>query len=108
MENFKKWLISELKERGWSYRELERRAGKNASNASTTLIFQGKRPLTWDYCEAVARALGYSPIYVFRQADLLPNGYGMTLEQLQDLAARLPVDKQTELLKYAEYLSNRV
>lgn len=72
LEKFTKWLHAELEERGWSYRELERQAGKNASNSKTSLTLAGKRAITWDFCVAVARAFGYDPVGVFKIAGLLP------------------------------------
>jgi transcriptional regulator with XRE-family HTH domain len=76
LERFKTWLENELKERGWSYRELERQAGKNASDSKISLTLAGKRSITWDFCLAIAGPLGYTPEEVFKIAGLLPNGNG--------------------------------
>lgn len=72
LENFKNWLEEELKNHNWSYRELGRRAGKNASQTHISLILSGERSLTWDFCAAIAEALDYSPVEVFKIAGLLP------------------------------------
>jgi transcriptional regulator with XRE-family HTH domain len=72
LDNFKNWLEKELEGRNWSYRELERRAGKNASNSLISLVLAGERAITWDFCMAIAGPLGYSPEEVFRIAGLLP------------------------------------
>jgi hypothetical protein len=72
LEKFSDWLKCELEKRKWSYRELARRAGKNASYPKISLTIAGKRAITWDFCVAIAEPLGYSPIEVFKIAGLLP------------------------------------
>lgn len=49
------WLNRELRERGWSQRELARRAGVSGATISQVLSMQ-QRP-TWEFCASVARAL---------------------------------------------------
>lgn len=71
-KKFKDWLKCELDKRDWSYRELARHAGKNASNPLISQVMTDKRAITWDFCAAIADVLDYSPIDVFRIAGLLP------------------------------------
>lgn len=72
LERFTRWLDEELAERDWSRQELARQAGKNASQPKISLTLAGKRSLTWDFCAAVAEALDYDPVEVFKIAGLLP------------------------------------
>ena len=50
------WLIAALDNRGWSQRELARRAGKSQSNISDVL--SGKTAPTLEFCAAIAGPLG--------------------------------------------------
>ena len=50
------WLITALDNRGWSQRELARRAGKSQSNISDVL--SGKTAPTLEFCAAIAGPLG--------------------------------------------------
>ncbi len=64
------WLNDELQERGWSIREMARRAALSHSTISN--ILSGGSP-TFDVCAAIARATGVSPVSLFRKAGLLPS-----------------------------------
>ena len=67
------WLNGELHRRGWSQRELGRRAG--ISGAMVSKVLSGEKP-GWDFCVAIARALEVTPEEVFRLARLLPHELG--------------------------------
>lgn len=64
------WLASELKDRGWSIRELARRAGI----AHTTIadVISGQTKPTLNFCGAIAKPLGKNPEDIARLAGLLP------------------------------------
>lgn len=62
------YLNAELAERGWSLRELARRAG--LSHALISLVLSEQRDATWDFCAKVAGALGEPPAKFFRMAGL--------------------------------------
>lgn len=64
------WLNSELLNRGWSQRELARRAEIAQSSISDVLAY--KRLPTWDFCAGIARALGVPIDEVFILAGLKP------------------------------------
>lgn len=64
------WLNTQLKQRGWSHRELARRSG--LSQTAVSSVISEQRNPGWDFCLAVARALGEPPENVFRMAGLLP------------------------------------
>jgi transcriptional regulator with XRE-family HTH domain len=67
-DNLVSWLIKELEERGWSHRELARRAGLSQTTVSQ-VISQQRKP-TWDFCAVVAKALGEPVDRVFVLAGL--------------------------------------
>jgi transcriptional regulator with XRE-family HTH domain len=67
---FNSWLLAQMEARGWSQSELARRAGIGASTIS--MIVSGIKTAGTDTALAVARALGESPVKVFRLAELLP------------------------------------
>ena len=64
------WLIKELDMRGWSHRELAWRS--DLSQTTVSDVISEKRPATWDFCAAVARAMGVSVNEVFVLAGLKP------------------------------------
>jgi len=68
--DFNNWLIAELKDRGWSIRELARRA--KVSHATINGVLVNKSDPGPDLCNGLARALGTPPERVFRIAGLLP------------------------------------
>jgi transcriptional regulator with XRE-family HTH domain len=63
------WLNEKVKEVG-SARELARRAG--VSHTTVSEVMSGVRKPTFEFCDAVARALHVSPERIFRLAGLLP------------------------------------
>jgi transcriptional regulator with XRE-family HTH domain len=64
------WLANEIETRGWSIRELARRAG--VSHTTVADVISQQRIPTWDFCAAIAGALDKSPEDIFRLAGLLP------------------------------------
>ena len=67
---FVEWVNQEIAERGWSLRELARRAEISAGTLSE--ILNEKRGIGPEYCIGLARAFRVPPEEVFRRADLLP------------------------------------
>lgn len=70
-KDFLTWLNDELRDRGWSNSELHRRSGMATSTIS--MILGGQKKPGWDFCAAVAQALGEPPDKLFRMAGLLPS-----------------------------------
>lgn len=71
MENtLKPWLTQELKKRGWSGRELGRRAG--ISQPVAARILTGSREAGADACVKIAMALDEPPEKLLRLAGILP------------------------------------
>lgn len=111
------WLANELNERGWSQRELARRADIAPTTVSEVLA--ERRKPTFDFCAAIAGPLGKTPVDVFRLAGLLPSppevvnepraGYDESTEvqKVVDILGRLPADKRQEILHYAEFTERR-
>jgi len=64
------WLNTQLEARGWTHRELARRA--KTSHTAVSSVLAGQRRAGWDFCVAIAKALGERPERVFRMARLLP------------------------------------
>lgn len=99
-------VAKEVKQRGWSYRELARQAGISQSLISKTL--SGKMPPSADFCIKVAHALEESPETFLRLAGLLPlppaSEADPTLAELQDLIKHLPSNQRKEAVRYLRYL----
>lgn len=109
------WLVKELERRGWSQRELARRA--DLSPTSVSAVIAGQRDPTWDFCAAIAKPLEKSPLELFRLAGLLPPNLAqvneeqtdyliddnLTLEELIEIAKRLPRAERLALLRYARF-----
>ena len=70
MSEFVDWLTTELRDEGWSYNELARRAGLSSGGVSLVMT-QRQRP-GLEFCRGVARALDEAPERVLRLAGLLP------------------------------------
>jgi transcriptional regulator with XRE-family HTH domain len=104
-EDIVTWLASELKTRGWSHRELARRAGLSQTAVSTVL--SGQRQPGWDFCVSVAKALGESPEQMFRRAGLLPAlpapEEDATLRDLIEYARHLSAQERLLVLEYTQW-----
>lgn len=101
------WLIAQLDERGWSQRELGRRAGMSQTNIS--LVISGQQRPTFDFCAQVARALGMHPLELFQRAGLLPSSPAPVIEERQLLEhfRRLPAAVRQTALTILAALAGR-
>lgn len=102
MDRLSSWLANELKNRGWSHRELARRSGLSQTAISTVL--SGQRQPGWEFCAAVAGALGEAPEQLMRMAGLLPplpapEG-DVTLRDLIEYAKLLSPEERQFVLDY--------
>jgi len=68
--DFNNWLLAELGKRGWTRRELARRA--DISESTVYMILGGQREVSFDFCSNIAKALDLPPDAVMRRAGLLP------------------------------------
>ena len=91
-EAFVAWIEGELKERGWSLRELGRRG--DLSSTSISNVLSGYRKPGYRLCRGIARALEMNPEDVFRRAGLLPPAPDLDDPQLK--AALFLFEKLTD------------
>lgn len=107
MNKLSTWLISELKHRGWSQRELGRRA--ETSHTTISEVISGQRAPTYDFCAAIATPLERSPIEMFQLAGLIPDlseddwTNEVSLLELVEITKRLSYQDRLELLRYAKF-----
>ena len=101
------WLNERLNEKGWSQRQLARRAG--ISSATISEVMSDKRRPTWEFCHAIASALGVPPGVVFREAGLMtsPALDDATARQVLDTLEVLSIEGQLDVLAYAEHRYRR-
>lgn len=62
------WLAEEIERRGWSMRELARRAG--LSHATVSQVLSGQQAPTWGFCAAIAGPLDEPVDELFIRAGL--------------------------------------
>lgn len=86
------WLEKELKDRGWSHRELARRSGLSQTSISSVLSEADKQKPGLDFCVAVSGPLGEKPETIMRLAGLLPPLPETVQEEdeIIDIIRRLP------------------
>jgi transcriptional regulator with XRE-family HTH domain len=107
-EEFMSWLTNELQQRGWSVRELARRAG--VSHGAINNVLNGYSNAGPDLCTAIARAFHMPVETVFRQAGLLPEptqderGY---IREVLEIMRELTPDERYEILSYAQMRYHR-
>ncbi|MCL4295723.1 MAG: helix-turn-helix domain-containing protein [Anaerolineae bacterium] len=101
------WIVEQLRDRGWSHRELGRRAG--VSGAAVSRVISGEQNPGWDFCAGVAKALGEPPERLFRLAGLLPPEPNPAQEEGKLVAAyrQLSSQKQQFLLESVRGLQGR-
>jgi len=103
MENdLASWLDDELAERGWSIREMARRAGVSHTAIASALNRKG-RPSA-ELCVAIADVLGVSAIEVVQRAGILPSDPPETAawRRLNAMWDRLSDEDQGRILEIAE------
>jgi len=103
MVTFSEWLLGEMRIRGWSARELGKRAGM--SNTAINDILNEYRKPTFKLCKAIARPLGMEPEDVMRKAGLLPswNAEDTKLKTIYRVMNELPSEAQDDLIRYARW-----
>jgi transcriptional regulator with XRE-family HTH domain len=90
-KGFTKWLGEEVKKRGWTFRELRRRA--DLSSGAISKVMTGTTDPTWEFCAKIAEAMDISSVDIFRQAGLLPpipEARRREFERITDILASLP------------------
>jgi len=102
---FANWLEKEIKARGWTIRELARRAG--LTHVTISNVLNGTRNPGVEFCLGVARALREPPELVFRRAGLLPNREGIEdelFERFRAYVEALSPERREELFRYVMFL----
>ena len=101
------WIIDEINKRGWTQRELGRRAGLPQSTLSE--VINGKRRMMPKVCEALAEAFGETPERIMRLAGIIPPlpDNDPALTELTDLARRLPPDDLQEIIALIRFKLSR-
>jgi len=69
-EKLSTWLAAQIEEKGWTIRELGRRAG--VSHTAVARAVSGETTPNADTCISLARALGAEPEWILRLAGRLP------------------------------------
>ena len=101
------WLIQELEQRGWSIRELARRA--ELSHGTINSVLAGKSKPGIDFCLGTAKALHIDPVHVFRIAGILPQEPEETVSMREVVFLFNHLDDETkeEAIDYLRYLRER-
>ena len=96
------WLDRELGTRGWSIREMARRAGVSHTAIADALNRKG-RPSA-DLCVAIADALDVSAVEIVQRAGILPPDPPETAawRRLNEMWARLSDEDQKRVLEIVE------
>lgn len=107
MSEFRAWLEGELKNRGWSQRELARQSGVKQSRLSD--VIRGVRNPGPKFCGDIARAFGIPVEVVMRAAAILPpsaelEGLSEEAQAAAFLVEQLPEGKRAEALRYLRFL----
>lgn len=100
------FIENELKTRGWSHRELARRAGVSQTSVSGTLA--GQRSPGADFCLKLAKALGEPPEKMLRLAGLLPSvpilDGSPEIQEFLEIARNMSPNTRQQALKYLRFL----
>lgn len=97
-EKFSEWINAELNQRGWSVRELARRAGVS-HGAINNVINELRKPGS-ELCSGIAKALKVPPEEVFRHAGILPKASEKTvnMQEMVYLFDQLEDDDQRNVI----------
>jgi DNA-binding XRE family transcriptional regulator len=84
------WLAENLEERGWSLRELARRA--EISHTTVSSVLKEQQAPSWEFCAEIARVFGLQPERVFVMAGLMPAPPPPVLEEHEAVALLRSLD----------------
>lgn len=107
-DDLKAWISQEVEQRGWSYRELARRAGVSHTLISRTL--SGDMAPSADFCIKVANTINESPEKLLRLAGILPTSPASddsAFQEIMELVRSLPPEDQKEILEYVRFRYQR-
>jgi len=108
MKNFGSWLLNILQERKMSQSELAHSAG--ISKGTVSNLIHGTAGVGADSLSAISKALKLPPEIVFRAAGLLSpeRTSDEALDEIIDIAAKLPETERNEILAYARMRRDRL
>lgn len=99
---FVEWLTEEMNSRGWGVTQLAKEAG--LSHSTVSQVLNRKNGASFEFCNAIAPALGYTAEEVFRYAGLLPTHHGdKEVQELNGIAKSLPHEELDNVLEYARW-----
>lgn len=106
-DEFTKWLLEELDQRGWSQAELARRSRITPTQISR--ILSGSRNPGTEALTAIAGALNVPPATLFQLAGVLPTESGSSpdLDEWMHLYKNLPAEDREELIQLARMKAAR-
>lgn len=95
------WVDNERINRGWSMRELARRA--DLSKSYVHLVLSGQRGAGTDFCKGIAKAFGVQEEEVFRMAGLLspiPNPEDKSLREIIEIVQSMTPDERKQVARW--------
>ena len=100
--DFSDWLLEQMNLRNWSQADLSRMSGLTRQSVSDYVNRRRTNPDSAALV-AIAKALGLSPVSVFRKAGLLPEAPAEQerFEDWEYLLGELPTEEQAELRQIA-------
>lgn len=106
MSELSEYLEEQMRMRGWSGKELARRAKVSPSSIHRMLHDDNDSPPGFAIVLTVAQTLRTEPITMLRKAGLLPREpEGTSLErQMAHTFRQLPIEHQRSALMFVEYL----
>ena len=107
VDDLASWLRQEVETRGWSLREMARRAG--VSHTAIINVANGRTRPGASFCLKIARALGVPPEEVYRRAGLLPPtpAESASLLEANFLFAQLSESEQETVLTMMRALAQK-
>src|SRR5688572_28801557 len=99
-DRLRAWLVEELKRLNWSHNKLAREA--RISQTAVSYVISGERKAGCDFLIKIAQALGVSPEYLLRLAEILPPeatiSESPTTQEIIELLKNLTPEQQREAL----------
>lgn len=103
MNKLIEWVNIEAEKRGWGNNEIARRAG--LSSGGVSLVLNGDRSVTFDFCQAMALAFGEPIEKLCRLAGLLPTADDPIGQEVAEYLRYMTPAQRRELLNFARYMA---
>lgn len=106
---FRKWLDKQLRDSGWSRRELAKKS--DISHAHISNVINGEKKVTFDFVYKVAKALDEPVWRLFEMAGLVspPNDVKQDEETkiIVDAYKQMPERHRREIFEYVKWYTER-